>query len=66
MFKISSFRPWLAMRQFDQLSELGMAQKDLTKKERLRIAKSCDLYAFGVSLFELMVFKSSQAEVIEA
>jgi len=43
-----------------------MKQRDLTKKERIRIAKSCDLYRFGVSLFELMIFKSSQAEFIEA
>lgn len=42
-----------------------MTQADLTAEDRLKIAKSRDLFDFGVAVYELMIGKTSKGEQVQ-
>lgn len=65
-FKVTNFRPWLAEgRSYDLIQDVTSDFKILHSKEKYRIAKCRDVFAFGESLYDLMLNKSCKDEKFE-
>ena len=63
-YKVVNFRPWLAYsKNLELLKHCQSAYfKNLTKEQRMKIAKSGDLFAFGHALYDLMLNKITVEE----
>ena len=60
-FKVTNFRPWLVNgRSFSFNSECETSNfRNLSKEDKVKIAKHQDIYDFGVSVYELMLAKTA-------
>ena len=65
-FKVTNFRPWLALGMDYELIQDCESQdfRKLTQEQKYRIAKSKDLFAFGEAIYDLMLNKMDKGERI--